>query len=428
MVLKKGFGLIGCLLLTAVLILPTFAAATNVTTIQYAFWGNPTAIGVEKDIIEEFEKANPTIKVQPIAVAYNDYHTKLLTLIAGGQAPDVMRIDSYYFADFMKAKALKDISGLIKRDQLDMSSYYRAGLLDCMQKNRYYGLPWSTAPIYMMVNVKMFKEAGIPIPSPDWKYADFLKIARQLTKGSGVDRQYGYGFSSSDFAQLFSYIWGNGGDLFDKNRKKFTLDKPQAYQKIQELADLVKEGVFPDPAQFTTSDIMNRWVINHKLAMRIVAALEIISLQSVDGFEFEVLPFPGTDKFPRATVYKSNVVGISNNTKKEKAAWAFLKFLRGPGGRGEVLYMQAKRIPPTFDNPELWKIYADPNKSPRMVAEVTKLISQNYGHLLPLRSGWLEVQGILLPQLQRVYAGQISAAQAMKEIAPKIQEILDRTN
>jgi hypothetical protein len=90
--------------------------------------------------------------------------------------------------------------------------------------------------------------------------------------------------------------------------------------------------------------------------------------------------------------------------------------------------MQAKRIPPTFDNPELWKIYADPNKSPKNVAQVSQTISQKYGHLLPLRSGWMEVQGALVPELQRVYAGQISAVQAMKEIAPKVQEILDRTN
>ncbi len=89
--------------------------------------------------------------------------------------------------------------------------------------------------------------------------------------------------------------------------------------------------------------------------------------------------------------------------------------------------MQAKRMPPTFDDPELWKIYADPTKSPKMVAEITKIIAKDYGHALPLRTGWMEVLGLLLPQLQRVYAGQVTAEQAMNEIAPKVQEVLDRT-
>jgi multiple sugar transport system substrate-binding protein len=401
--------------------------AANVTTIQYAFWGNPTAIGVEKDIIEEFEKANPNIKVEPIAVAYNDYHTKLLTMIAGGQSPDVMRVDSFYFADFMNAKALKDISGLIKKDKLDMSSYYPAGLQDCMKGNKYFGLPWGTAPIYMVINLKMFKDAGIPLPKSDWKYNDFLALCKQFRKGTGADSQYGFAFSSAVvMTDMFPFIWGNGGDLFDKTRKKFILDRPESVQKLQEMANLVKEGVFPDPSQFTTAEVMNRWMVNNKLAMRVGSAQELLTLQNMNNLEFEVLPFPGTLKYPRATPYKSNIVGLGVGTKKAQAAWTFLKFLRGPGQRGEMLYMQAKRIPPTFDDANLWKIYADPTKSPREVAPVSKLIAKSYGHVYPLRTGWLEIQSELLPQLQRVYSGQLSAAQAMKDIAPKIQAIMSR--
>jgi multiple sugar transport system substrate-binding protein len=419
-----------CFLLLALMVSVVAPAmlAANVTTIQYSFWGNPTAIGVEKDIIDEFEKANPTIKVEPIAVAYNDYHTKLLTLIAGGQQPDVMRIDSYFFADFMKAKALKNISRLIKKDNLNMSSYYQAGLQDCMQGQKYFGLPWGTAPLYMFVNVKMFKKAGIKFPAPDWKYDDFLAICKKLRKGTGAASQYGFAFSSTaDIGYVFPFVWGNGGDLFDKTKQKFTLNRPESVQKLQELANLVKEGLFPDPAQFTTAEVLNRWMVNNKLAMRIGSAAEILSLQNMKGIEFELLPFPGTVKYPRVTPYKSNVVGISASTKKQKAAWTFLKFLRGPGQRGEVLYMQAKRIPPTFDDANLWKIYADPTKSPKAVASVSKEIAKSYGHVFPLRAGWMEIQGELLPQLQRVFAGQLSAAQALKKITPKIQAIMDRT-
>ncbi len=39
-------------LLLAVTFISTMVTAGNVTTIQYAFWGNPAALGVEKDIIE----------------------------------------------------------------------------------------------------------------------------------------------------------------------------------------------------------------------------------------------------------------------------------------------------------------------------------------------------------------------------------------
>jgi multiple sugar transport system substrate-binding protein len=425
--LKKHCFRMGILVLLGVLLLTAFVGAENVTTIQYAFWGNPTAIGVEKDIIEEFEKANPAIKVQPIAVAYNDYHTKLLTLLAGGQAPDVMRVDSYFFADFMNAKALKDITRLIKSSKLDLSEYYQAGLGDSMKNNRYYGLPWGTAPVYMLLNVKMFKEAGIPLPSADWTYADFLKIAKQFGKGNGWDRQYGYGFTALGIEHVLPFVWRNGGDLFDKKRKKFALNQPAACKAIQEVADLVKAGVFPEPAQFSSVEVLNRWMANNKVAMREGTAAEILTMQNMEGFQFEVVPVPGTAKYPRANMYKSNVVGISSTTRKEQAAWTFLKFLRGPGGRGEVLYCQAKRVPPAVDDPKLWELYCDPNRYPKNIFQVTQKIVKSTSHLLPLRTGWMEVSGLVNPQLQRVYAGQLSAEQAMKEIAPKVQAILNRT-
>ncbi len=422
----RSLGLV--LIWLVVMVSAVTVTAEDSTTISYAFWGNPAAIGVEKDIIDEFEKSHPTIKITPVVADYNSYHTKLLTLFAGKQAPDIMRIDSYFMADFMKYKALKDITPLIKKDNINMSVYYPAGLLDCMSGKKYYGLPWGTAPAFVFINVKVFKEAGIPIPTSDWKYDEFLKIARQLSKGQGIERQYGYAISVADLTNLFPFIWSGGGDLFDKSRKKFTLNKPEAYNKIQEIANLIKEGVIPDPAQFTSADVLNRSIINNKIGMRLGMAAEILSLQKVDGFEFEVLPFPGTLKYPRATISKSNVVGICSTTQKAAAAWGFLKFLRGPGQPGEELYMKAKRVPPSIDSQDLWKLYADPSKSPKLVVETSKTVATKYGRALPLRPGWNEIQGLLTPQLQRVFAGQVSAEQAMKEIAPKIQETMDRTN
>jgi multiple sugar transport system substrate-binding protein len=121
--------------------------------IQYAFWGNPTAIGVEKDISRSLKKPIP------IAVGYTDYHQKILTLIAGRQAPDVMRIDSYFFADFMASNAFKDIGKLIKRDKIDTKAYYQAGFSDCMYKGKCYGFPWRIATSFFSA-IKNFARFG----------------------------------------------------------------------------------------------------------------------------------------------------------------------------------------------------------------------------------------------------------------------------
>jgi len=402
------------------------AASAQKIELKYAFWGNPDAIGVEKDIIDAYQSAHPDVTVTPIAVDYTNYHAKLLTMIAGGQPPDVMRIDSFFFQDFMSAKALKDITPLIKKDKLDLSKYYPAGLGDCRSGDKYYGLPWGTAPNFMILNIKMFKDAGLALPPLDWKWNDFVALARKLAKGQGDSKQYGFVQSLFGLDFVLPFLWMEGQDLFDKNRTKFTLNTPEAAKKIEELKALVKEGVFTSPFELTASDATLRYFSQDKVAMMIGQASTILSLQKIEGVDFAIRPIPGTAKYPAVTTYKSNIVGISSGTKKEKAAWEFLKFLRGPSLEGETLYMKAKRIPPTFDDEKLWGLYADASKPPKDIAPICKEIAAKYGHLLPLRKGWMEVQTLFLQALQKVFADEASASAALAEAAPKIQAVLNK--
>ena len=156
--------------------------AQEKVTIKYAFWGNPAAIGVEEDILKEFHKEYPHIQVEPIATPYDDYHTKILTMIAGGLAPDVMRIDSYYFADFMEAQVLMPLDDLIERDEIDLSLYYEIGLPDSMYEGKMYGLPWGTAPLYLAYNVKMFQDAGVNLPKLGWTWDEFVEGSNHLRR------------------------------------------------------------------------------------------------------------------------------------------------------------------------------------------------------------------------------------------------------
>jgi multiple sugar transport system substrate-binding protein len=419
--MKRSFIAIMAFLFAAAMV-----AAQGTVTIKYAFWGNPDAIGVEKDIIDQFEKENPSIKVEPIVSAYADYHTKLLTMIAGGSAPDVMRVDSYYFSDFMQVKALRDLGDLLMRDKVDLSSYYQQGVEDCTYKGKIYGLPWSTAPLYMAINLKVLEKAGLKAPRLDWTWDDFAAICKAVTKGDGADKVYGFAFDLTNISGILPFVWANGGDLFNADKTKFTLDQPVATAAIQRLVDLYKKGYMPPETVSATADINTRLFVNDKVAMRMASGMEVLSMQKVDGLRFEVYPMPrGVSR--NATVYKSNVVGIASGSKNIAAAWTFLKFLRGPEGKGETLYMQAKRMPPTMDNPKYWALYVDASKYPKLIETNTKAISKTYGRKLPLRAGWLEVEEAVRPSLQLIFTGDQSASDAMKAIAGRVQAILDRT-
>lgn len=416
-----------CIFLLMVLVCPGIFAQKAVT-VKYAFWGNPAAIGVEEDIIKEFMKANPKIRVEPVVSGYDDYHTKIMTMIAGGMSPDVMRIDSYYFMDFVKTGVLMCIDPLIERDKLNLDLYYEAGLPDSMHEGRMYGLPWGTAPLYVVYNTKMFKDANIEFPKEGWTWDDFVKTATAIAGGEGATRRYGFGDGFLIMSSILPFIWGTGGDVFDNTRAKFTLDEPQVLNRLDEIAGLIKNKVFANPLEFTSADVVTRWFAQNRIAIRVASAQDILGMQAVGGLDFGVIHFPVGKNVLNTTIFKSNTVSISADTKNVEAAWTFLKFLREPGGKGDILYAKSRRIPPTSNVPELWDLYVDPTKPPKGIAEITHLISSKYGRELPLREGWLEIEGILLPALQKIWTGQTTAAQAIREAKPRIEEVMRRYN
>ena len=209
-------------------------AAAGPVTIDYSFWGNPVAIGVERDIIDAFHELQEDIRVAPVVSGHSDYHAMLLTQLAAGSGPDVMRVDSYSFQDFQGLNALRPIDELVERDGLDLSVYYQQGIEENTYEGRLYGLPWATSPLYMFVNLNAFERAGVEVPDFDWTVDDFEQIARELT----TDDTYGFGIAFGTITSVLPFVWANGGDFFDEPR-----DRGCTHPLVRQRSDRHEDGI-----------------------------------------------------------------------------------------------------------------------------------------------------------------------------------------
>jgi len=99
--------------------------------------------------------------VEPVVSGYGDYHTMLLTRLAGGNAPDVMRVDSYYFFDFLQVNALRPIDDLITRDKIDTRIYYQQGIQENSSNGKALRSALGDVRLYMLINLKMIEGAGL---------------------------------------------------------------------------------------------------------------------------------------------------------------------------------------------------------------------------------------------------------------------------
>lgn len=391
-------------------------------TLKYAFWGNPDAIGVEQDIIKAFEEKHPDIKIEPIVSGYADYHTKLMTMIAGNMAPDVMRIDDYYFYDFIKLGAVESLSPYIQRDKIDLNLYPKMGIEEATVEGQIYGLPWGTAPLYMLLNLDVFEKAGVALPSLDWTTKDFERIVRSFNPQK--DKVYGFAIDTNYLSSVLPHIWSKGGTLLSEDKSRYTGDSPEASSAIQMLADLYKEGYMPkDTINSGNTEALRRWFSNGTIAMMSGSAQEILAIQKIEGIRFEAWTMPQAMNSKNTTVFKSNTISISKSSKQKEAAWIFTKFLRGV--EGEDLYVRAKRFPPTLNIAENWALYLDPNLYPKQIKQNSELIAKEYGHTLPLRTGYAAIESKVIPAVQSAMLGTKTAAQAMADIRGDITKIIE---
>src|SRR5690242_3452948 len=90
-------------------------------TTKITFWddnGGPARTPVWQHIIDEFQKANPNIKVEYVPVPIAQIQQKYDTAIAGGGLPDVGGVSTAMLANLVPQKALDAVDDQVNNSSL----------------------------------------------------------------------------------------------------------------------------------------------------------------------------------------------------------------------------------------------------------------------------------------------------------------------
>jgi multiple sugar transport system substrate-binding protein len=236
-------------------------AAPNVTL---AFWNGLTGPDgrVMEGIVGDFMSQHRTIKIEQQQLPWTDFHTKMLTAIPAGQAPDVAIMHTYEVPRYVQISALNEFSDAdlqaLGFQQKDFAARAWAGGL---YQGKRYSVPLDIHAMCLYINNTLFKEAGLWAdgkPKAPKTQEEFLSACKALTK----DDRWGVGWLQRGVGWAFQMLlWQNGGDLFNAQGEP-TLDSPAAIGAAQFIQDLNKkyhytpEGITVNPAEaFQTGKI-----------------------------------------------------------------------------------------------------------------------------------------------------------------------------
>jgi multiple sugar transport system substrate-binding protein len=210
--------------------------------VTISFWHAYNPVETEMmdgTVIPAFEAAYPDIKVESVNVPYDQFRRKLLTAIAGGTAPDLIRADIIWVPEFA------DMGALARLDEVmaDFDEYKKAVFPGPLSTNylngHYYGLPLDTNTRVLVYNIGMFEDAGIA--GPPETMDDFLDACEKI-KALGEDK-YCFADGGTYAWAVNPWIWSFGGDVTDPDITVASgyLDGPDtkvAYEFLKNLVDM----------------------------------------------------------------------------------------------------------------------------------------------------------------------------------------------
>lgn len=307
-------------------------------TLRVANWGgagDDSELSKEMKIIyQEFEQQNPGIKVQIEGIpGSQEYVNKMLLSFVSKTEPDVMQLDASSAAVFIENDLLEDVTSLADADpNFSWDDYWPELIKTTSRGAARYSVPLDFTPMAIYCNAKLFREAGVPLPQNGWRFDEFRRAAKKLTKKD----QFGFAFSNWMPAWIL-FLWNSGGDVLDEKtgRASGVFDTDRNAEMISDLKNMIEVDKSA-PSLSAAAALGVDLFANGQAAMMISGHWSLVGLKESDKVKFEdlhIVSIPthyrrdlGGFLPPQTVLYQSSLA-ISKGSRNKEAAWKFVTYM-----------------------------------------------------------------------------------------------------
>lgn len=242
--------------LLLVLVLATVAqpfsfAEEALPEITYLRWDASNYTDEQWAAVEEQIGAKVNVQVVP----FDDYYSKLNTLIAANSAPDVFQISEYLAIEWGEKGMSMDLNKAFQDKGVNLEDTYVAACLYGTD-DKVYGITSGLTSIMLFYNKALFDKYDVPYPSSDPEnpisWAEYVKTAQLLTRDSAGLCPLDDGFNASDIVcygtlsttwtfSLTAFLYSNGAGFFSPDGMSLALGTDEAQEVLTEMAKLSSE-------------------------------------------------------------------------------------------------------------------------------------------------------------------------------------------
>ncbi len=209
-----------------------------------------------KAIADEFMQKNPDIKVELEFAAYDAMHDKIVTAMASTPPSyDVFEVDDPWYAEFVKAGYLADVSDRIT-DKMK-SDVFKSAWDVVSIDGKMYGLPWLLDQKYFFYNKQILQQAGFNEPPKTWE--ELIDQAKVIKEKGLVEYPIVWSWAQAEavICDWVTLLYGNGGTFLDKDGKP-AFNNDAGVQTLTWMLQTIEDG-YTNPASvsYLEEDVRN---------------------------------------------------------------------------------------------------------------------------------------------------------------------------
>ncbi|HEX8694749.1 MAG TPA: sugar ABC transporter substrate-binding protein [Longimicrobium sp.] len=301
-------------------------ADDGVTVVR--FWGMGREGEVVGELVPEFERLNPGVRVEVQQIPWSAAHEKLLTAFVGGATPDVSQLGNTWVPEFQALGALEELGPWTARSADVPRADYFPGIWDTnVIDGRVYGVPWYVDTRVLFYRPDLLAAAGYTEPPRTW--AEWLDAMRKMKARMGPER-WPILLPTNEWPQPVILGMQAGAPLLRDGGRWGAFRDPRFRRGFEFYVGLFRERLAP---AVSASEISNRYqeFAQGSVAMMITGPWEIGEFSNRVPAEvpWMTAPLPGPDG-PGSSLAGGASLVLFRASEKKDAAWKFIEFLSRP--------------------------------------------------------------------------------------------------
>ncbi|HET7397088.1 MAG TPA: extracellular solute-binding protein [Intrasporangium sp.] len=196
-----------------------------------------------RQLVEQFNKANPTVTVSMNTLQWGDYYAKVPNAVASGAGPDIgiMHIDQLATNAARRVIIpLDEVASGLKLTESDFAPVvWKAGVY----QDKRYGIPLDIHPLGFYANTGQLSKAGIDKLPTD--RAGFEAAVKALQAGGGVKQPFWVTATWPAHLMFTALVAQFGGSIYDAEGGKATFNSDAGVESLEWLRSFITNGASP---------------------------------------------------------------------------------------------------------------------------------------------------------------------------------------